>query len=135
MESYWDPAGQTVWTVHNAEDCRGEHCPFHRPSDHPLIRMAIDMLHVDDARPGQIRTQSLILRKCAHLEHHPDPDSMAYMLTEGILRPLDLTHTCSCFCCRRTPTPEEWAAAQAGIAAMFRETHGTDESYATVTGL
>jgi hypothetical protein len=57
---------------HRQVDCRGGHCPFHAPSDHPL-----------NDSPMNLRSSGLIERMCEHGIGHPDPDSVAFMKEHG----------------------------------------------------
>jgi hypothetical protein len=56
--------------VHPRSECKGGHCPIHRPSFHPL--MSAPMLWRSD------RWVPFMERICDHGVGHPDPDDLAY---------------------------------------------------------
>lgn len=58
--------------MHALERCEGTFCPFHNPSDH---HMKTWPLHVRYDRYG------LTERVCSHGIGHPDPDSVAWLIT------------------------------------------------------
>jgi len=66
--------GEVTIYTHRKDDCIGDHCPIHRPSNHVL----------SDA-PMNFRADKygLIERLCEHGVGHPDPDSTKYMESEG----------------------------------------------------
>lgn len=58
--------------IHKPEQCAGEPCPFHNPSEHALSGARMD-----------IRATGLVERECEHGIGHPDPDSVAYLNAHG----------------------------------------------------
>lgn len=74
--------------THSANNCAGDHCPLHKPSDHKMVSW--DMyLRWDRGL--------LIERICPkHGIGHPDPDSLAWINRNGIVD--HGTHGC-CGCC------------------------------------
>lgn len=57
-----------ILNVHRKEDCLGEHCCIHNPSDHPLKNSQMNWR--SDKRQME--------RICNHGVGHPDPDDLAY---------------------------------------------------------
>lgn len=71
--------------AHGPNQCSGEFCCIHNPSDHPLNRA--QMLWRDDRK--------LIERLCDHGVGHPDPDDIAHkrrFLTAKGLTPEEVEH-------------------------------------------
>jgi hypothetical protein len=89
MEDFTDQNG-TVHRIHNKKSCRGNHCPFHNPSDHRL----------KDA-PMNIRYDKggLVERICEHGIGHDDPDSVAFFVRIND-RWVTSLHGC-CGCCNK----------------------------------
>lgn len=58
-----------LFTCHPEDKCEGEGCPIHHPSNHPMREL-----------PWFAVNRPLITRLCEHGYHHPDPDSLAYVL-------------------------------------------------------
>lgn len=56
---------------HAAANCDGPPCPFHSPSDHPLVDAPMTLRRVGGPQ--------LIERLCVHGYFHPDPDSLAWL--------------------------------------------------------
>jgi hypothetical protein len=52
-----------IFNVHSDQDCIGEFCGIHHPSDHHMTEW------------NQLFTISGLFRICAHDIGHPDPDS------------------------------------------------------------
>ena len=73
-EKWYDKRNDITWNIHHRDLCKGYHCPFHNPSDHPL----------KDA-PINIRGDKggLVERICEHGVGHDDPDSVAYFHRQG----------------------------------------------------
>lgn len=67
MEEYITGVGQKV-LVHDKEDCKGEHCCIHNPSDH----------HMKDWPTLWRDDRCLMERICPHGVGHPDPDDIAF---------------------------------------------------------
>lgn len=69
--------------IHGISECKGENCVFHNPSDHPLndkqTNIRFDRAVYVDGVPKAYLTE----RICDHGVGHPDPDSMAYLLSIG----------------------------------------------------
>lgn len=61
---------QKIKNLHKKTGCKGEYCPFHRPSKHPMVKW--DMVIRFDRG-------ALVERICSHGIGHPDPDSLAYL--------------------------------------------------------
>lgn len=80
--------GKRPLIIHGPAKCRGSHCPFHNPSDHPLNRARINV-RLDKA--------GLVERVCQHGVGHDDPDSVAYLRSQG--HTWAGTHGCD-GCCR-----------------------------------
>ena len=66
-----DDEGCRIVRVHTEGTCAGEHCAIHNPSDHVMNRYPRVMSHEIGA---------LVERVCPHGAHHPDSDSLAYMI-------------------------------------------------------
>ncbi len=66
--------GQTVLAnVHPAEQCRGRPCVLHNPSDHHMRSW-----------PTHFRgDRGLMERTCPHGVGHPDPDDLAWHVSQG----------------------------------------------------
>jgi hypothetical protein len=56
-------SGQIMSNVHGANQCRGEHCGIHRPSNHHMLDW-VQAWHFDR-----------MVRVCEHDIGHTDPDS------------------------------------------------------------
>ena len=67
MEKFTTGTGQRLW-VHSKEDCKGEHCVIHKPSEHAMRYFPT---HWRDDR-------KLMERICPHGIGHPDPDDLAF---------------------------------------------------------
>lgn len=67
--SYWVLlGGEKIYNPHSPEQCKGEYCCLHNPSDHPLADC-----------PQHWRSDRRIMeRRCEHGTWHPDPDDVAY---------------------------------------------------------
>ena len=90
MEWYKTGTGQKI-RVHNKEDCKGDNCCIHNPSNH---HMKYWPTHWRDDR-------CLMERICPCGVGHPDPDDLAY---KKIIPELDIEtysiHGC-CGCCNK----------------------------------
>jgi len=67
MEEYITGIGQKV-LVHSKEDCEGEYCCIHNPSDH----------HMKDWPTCWRQDRGMMERICPHGIGHPDPDDIAF---------------------------------------------------------
>ncbi len=67
LEEYITGTEQKI-LVHNKEDCQGEYCCIHNPSDHHMVDWPT---HWRDDR-------GLMERICPHGIGHPDPDDLAF---------------------------------------------------------
>jgi len=67
MEHYVTGTGQPL-LVHEAEDCKGEHCVIHNPSQHCMV----------DYPTHWQADRGLMERICPHGVGHPDPDDLAF---------------------------------------------------------
>jgi hypothetical protein len=83
-----------VLHVHEAGQCRLEHCCIHNPSDHPLNTRPLSW-----SQP--IHT---MFRVCEHGGMHPDPDDLEYKaatLNFGLLEAITSAHMSHCDgCCQ-----------------------------------
>jgi hypothetical protein len=83
-EEYTTGTGQQLEGVHQIDECWGEFCPIHNPSDHALV-----------GHPTNWREDRRIMERiCEHGVGHPDPDDQRVRAdyTLGI-------HSCD-GCCR-----------------------------------
>jgi hypothetical protein len=70
-ESVWGTqVGEQNVRIHDPEACKGQFCPFHNPSDHPLKDAPINI---------RFDKMALVERLCSHGVGHDDPDSVAYL--------------------------------------------------------
>lgn len=77
----------TLRNVHTSEECIGDHCWIHNPSDHPLDNHEV-LWRTDRGFPERI---------CDHGVGHPDPDHLEWERTVyGQTR--SSIHGC-CGCC------------------------------------
>jgi hypothetical protein len=65
-ETYTTGTGQEMVYVHSRDECEGDHCPIHNPSDHPL----------KDAPTHWRGDRGIMERVCQHGVGHPDPDDI-----------------------------------------------------------
>jgi hypothetical protein len=72
LEEYITGTGQKI-LVHNKEDCQGEYCVIHNPSDH----------HMKDWPTHWRDDRNLMERLCKHGVGHPDPDDLAFKERNG----------------------------------------------------
>lgn len=79
--------GEREIKIHSPKECEGRSCPFHNPSKHKMKDWPMNV---------RLDNRSLIERICSHGVGHPDPDSVAYFKSIGIVY-MDL-HAC-CGCC------------------------------------
>lgn len=68
MEEYITGTGQRI-LVHNKDDCQGEYCVIHNPSDH----------HMKDWPTNWRDDRRIMERICLHGIGHPDPDSLRFI--------------------------------------------------------
>lgn len=61
--------GKGVLKTHGPDQCSGEFCSIHNPSDHPL----------KDAPFNWRADRGLMERTCEHGVGHPDPDGLAHL--------------------------------------------------------
>lgn len=93
------PLGQqlppNVVRVHPPEQCAGEWCCIHNPSDHPLREAPLNFRF----------DTGITERICPHGVGHPDPDSMAFRqraLPPEVFKALAMgVHGCDGCCARR----------------------------------
>jgi hypothetical protein len=76
--------------VHAASQCAGEWCCIHNPSDHPL-KDADMVIRLD-------RTRAPVERVCEHGTGHPDPDSLAFIISYYGASEADGVHGCDGCC-------------------------------------
>jgi hypothetical protein len=86
--------------VHNKQICAGQPCCVHNPSDH----------HMRDWPQVWRDDRYLMERTCPHGIGHPDPDHMAYVLTQPgpVGETASGVHGCD-GCCQRRYSLEEVA--------------------------
>jgi len=65
--------GQILIGVHSADDCIGERCPIHNPTQHHMILWEQNFLP----------HRGMIERICPHGIGHPDPDDCAIDRSHG----------------------------------------------------
>ena len=87
MEEYITGTGQKV-LVHEKEDCEGDNCCIHNPSDHIMKDWPT---HWRDDR-------ALMERICKCGVGHPDPDDLAFKKRQGMDIRIEGVHGC-CGCC------------------------------------
>lgn len=87
MEEYISGTNQRVW-VHPKENCRGEHCVIHSPSDH----------HMKSWPTHWRGDRGIMERICKHGVGHPDPDDLAFRVANGEDELTGALHGC-CGCC------------------------------------
>jgi hypothetical protein len=88
MEKFITGTGQKI-LVHNKEDCKGEYCCIHNPSDHHMKNWP---LHWRADR-------NLMERICPHGIGHPDPDDLAFKKRCGSDMYIESIHGCD-GCCK-----------------------------------
>lgn len=69
-----DATGQK-FHIHPKSACKGHPCVFHNPSDHKMKDWP-KVLRLDWGPP-------FVERQCPHGIGHPDPDSLAYLKSQG----------------------------------------------------
>jgi hypothetical protein len=84
-------ANGRILHTHDPGECLGPFCSIHRPSDHPLRNEPFVW------RPDRF---GLLERLCVHGIGHPDPDSLAYIRSQGVEE--SGVHGCD-GCCARPP--------------------------------
>ena len=72
MERWTSGTGQELM-VHNSENCKGEFCPIHNPSNH----------HMKDWPTHFRDDRGIMERICKCGVGHPDPDDLAFRLKKG----------------------------------------------------
>jgi hypothetical protein len=87
MEKYETGTGQIVH-VHNKEQCKGQYCCIHNPSDH----------HMKDWPTNWRQDRYLMERICPHGIGHPDPDDLAYKERQGRNMKYEGVHGCDGCC-------------------------------------
>jgi hypothetical protein len=85
----WEIHGLKLGGVHFREDCKGETCVFHKPSDH----------HMREWKLHWRADRGIFERICPHGVGHPDPDQFEYWAKNN--REAESVHGCD-FCCRDT---------------------------------
>lgn len=88
LEEYITGTGQRI-LVHTKEDCLGEHCPIHNPSDH----------HMKDWPTHWRDDRNLMERICPCGVGHPDPDDLEFKRRTGSDMLVESVHGC-CGCCQ-----------------------------------
>jgi hypothetical protein len=86
LEEYTTGTGQKI-LVHTKEDCKGEYCCIHNPSDH----------HMKDWPTNWRPDRNMMERICPHGIGHPDPDDLAFKArtSDGYI---DSVHGCDGCC-------------------------------------
>ena len=67
MEAWADGTGKNL-VVHSMEQCEGQHCSVHNPSDHSM----------KDFPTHWRADRGIMERICPHGIGHPDPDDVAF---------------------------------------------------------
>ena len=89
LEKYTTGTGQTMVNVHREEDCKGNHCPIHNPSDHLMKDF-----------PTHWRGDRRIMERiCPHGVGHPDPDDLTVKSND-----IEGVHGCDGCCSGNGPT-------------------------------
>lgn len=70
---YVTGTGQVMHYVHGKDECDGNPCPIHNPTDHPLR----------DAPTHWRYDRKIMERMCEHGVGHPDPDDIHVRTVEG----------------------------------------------------
>ena len=96
MEEYTTGTGQKI-RVHSKEDCLGDYCCIHNPSDH----------HMKDWPTHWREDRGLMERICEHKVGHPDPDDVAYQMSKGANKAITVHGCCGC-CCVKTNKGNKW---------------------------
>lgn len=90
LEHYTDGTNQFI-LVHRRENCKGEWCVIHRPSNHVMVHM-----------PTHWRWDRYMMERiCDHGIGHPDPDDIAFTKQNAV-------HGCD-GCCTGTHWPSSVA--------------------------
>jgi len=89
MEKYITGTKQKI-SVHNKEDCWGQYCVIHNPSNHNMRNWPT---HWRDDR-------QLMERICKCGIGHPDPDDLSFKESLGIDIETEAIHGC-CGCCTK----------------------------------
>lgn len=79
--------GTLVFWTHSADQCSGQFCVIHNPSDH----------NMKDWPRNWREDRGIMERICQHGCGHPDPDDMNYRKMAGIYHSSDEIHGC-CGC-------------------------------------
>lgn len=91
QQTYVTNLGAELINPHTADQCHGERCIIHSPTDHHM--RGWDQVWAPDVSwaPGKVfRT---IMRRCKHGEMHIDPDD------GWAIKYLNITCECPCGCC------------------------------------
>lgn len=73
MSTFTTGTGQKLTNVHDADQCSGEFCPIHNPSDHSMRDF-----------PTHWRADRGVMERiCPHGIGHPDPDDLAHLERTG----------------------------------------------------
>lgn len=76
--------------LHKSNECANQYCIFHNPSDHHMKEWPIT-IRLD-------RIGGLCERVCEHGTGHPDPDSLAYVITLPNASKYEGVHGCDGCC-------------------------------------
>lgn len=87
MMSYRLPDGSKLVNVHSPENCAGQVCVIHNPTDHHMVDMHLQWRG----------DRAIFERICDHGVGHPDPDQFTFW--ESIDRIDEAVHGCD-GCCR-----------------------------------
>ena len=92
--------GTVLLNVHTADQCAGQHCVIHNPSQHHMIEWPAEW--DNDAKQ--------VWRECPHLLLHPDPDDLAFRRTVSLLAQHGFfLHYCDGCCQPPIPAPAQKA--------------------------
>ncbi len=112
MGIYTTGTGQQLNT-HNLDECAGEYCCIHKPSDH----------HMKDWPTHWAGASVGMARVCKHGLAHPDPDAIAFrdMAAAKFGKTYDLSEPHVCDGCCDPAYPKRQAMVQAMAVANLKE--------------
>lgn len=88
-----DEHGTTLVNVHTVDQCDGQPCCIHNPSNHHMIQWT----------PSWNDATGVMFRRCPHDYLHPDPDNLTHL--RRINRITYAVHHCD-GCCQPLPRNE-----------------------------
>lgn len=103
----WGLEDGNLLQTHGPDQCEGNFCALHNPSDHPLKHA---VMRWDSSR-------NLMVRFCAHGLWHPDPDDIAFKHRANSVYWASICEQHHCDgCCR--PGAPDWIAALMPLTAL-----------------